>query len=57
MSVALTALGAMSFDLTEFLPCRATAEPVRPTTSAQIATSIAGEGSLRLLMWTSRGVV
>ena len=49
MSLPLTALGAMSFDFTEFLPFRATAEPVSPTTKATIATSIAGDGSFLLL--------
>ncbi len=32
MSLPLTASGAMSLDLTEFLPCRATAEPVSAST-------------------------
>jgi hypothetical protein len=42
----------MSFDFTEFFPWRATADPVSPTTSATIATSIAGDGS-RLLLCSS----
>ena len=51
MSLPLTALRAMSLDLTEFLPCRATAEPVRAAIRATIATSSAGEGRrLRTLL-------